>query len=61
MERCELACGCQFNDHHPNTPNPSSFCSGDHFHTDVPSSVLYVEGVDGQWRWGLKGRNDQAG
>lgn len=28
---------------------------------DAPSSVLYVEGVDGQWRQGLRGRDDQPG
>lgn len=31
------------------------------FHMDAPSSVFYVEGVDGQWRRGLKGRNSQPG
>lgn len=61
IERCELACSCQFGDHQPNISNPSSFCSADHFHTDAPSSVFYVEGVDGQWKRGLKGRNSQPG
>ena len=61
IERCELACSCQFGDHQLNISNPSNFCSADHFHTDAPSSVFYVEGVDGQWRRGLKGRNGQPG
>lgn len=34
MKRCEMAWACQFKDHLPNTPNPSSVCSWDHFHMD---------------------------
>lgn len=57
MKRCEMAWACQFKDHLPNTPNPSSVCSWDHFHMDSLSLCfmwkMLMGNEDEVWKEGM--------